>query len=81
MLTNLLVWGPFLSFFFVLFVLATNLASRSPEIADGVGGLLYNGIKAYLEMVEGDVGVGLTRISRCAEIFVTYPGLCRFSTW
>lgn len=56
-------------------------SENRPEIGTGVGGLLYNAIQAYMQIEIGNTNVGFAKITRCTEIFVKYPGLCRFSTW
>eukprot|EP00903_Cladosiphon_okamuranus_P014237 g13226.t1 len=57
--------------------------SKIPEVGAGVGGLIYNAILGYLDIVTGDteLKIRFAKLQQCAKVFVRYPGLCRFSTW
>lgn len=44
----------------------------SPEIGAGVGGLMYNAIFGYLDIVTGGsrLMIGIAKIKQCAKVFV-----------
>eukprot|EP00903_Cladosiphon_okamuranus_P015988 g14766.t1 len=48
-----------------------------PSVRAGMGGLLINGTLLFDTARQGDVAGTCKRVSRCVEVFVRYPGLCR----
>ncbi|CAM9467716.1 unnamed protein product [Ectocarpus fasciculatus] len=60
-----------------------KMTAEVPEVGVGIGGVLFNAISAYLDIVTGSTKLGtkFDKLKRCAKIFVRYPGLCRFSAW
>eukprot|EP00903_Cladosiphon_okamuranus_P014222 g13213.t1 len=56
-------------------------ATQSPAIRGGVGELYFRSIIAYVCCLQGQQGTALDGLSRCTDILVTNPGICRFSAW
>lgn len=51
------------------------------EVKDSVGGLVFEGIHAWIMAFAQKLTEAHRSVIRCAEIIVAFPGLCRFSTW
>lgn len=41
-----------------------------PEIGNGIGGLMYNGAHAYIEMAAGNTMVGFLKIIKTANVLI-----------
>lgn len=53
----------------------------SPKIRGGVGELYSLSIMSYVYSLQGHQEGAMDGLSRCTDIFVKNPGLCRFTAW
>ncbi|CAM9560265.1 unnamed protein product [Scytosiphon promiscuus] len=56
-------------------------ATNSPDVRDGVGELYFRSIMAYVFVLQGREAGAMEGLSRCVDIFLKSPGICRFSAW
>ncbi|CAM9794065.1 unnamed protein product [Ectocarpus sp. 4 AP-2014] len=56
-------------------------ATQTPEVKGGVGELYFRSIMAYASVLQGRQSWAMDGLSRCADIFLTSPGICRLTAW
>ncbi|CAM9974786.1 unnamed protein product [Ectocarpus sp. 13 AM-2016] len=56
-------------------------ATQTPEVKGGVGELYFRSIMAYANVLQGRQSWAMDGLWRCADIFLTSPGICRLTAW
>ncbi|CAM9691032.1 unnamed protein product [Ectocarpus sp. 6 AP-2014] len=56
-------------------------ATQTPEVKGGVGELYFHSIMAYANVLQGRQSWAMDGLWRCADIFLTSPGICRLTAW
>ncbi|CAM9279340.1 unnamed protein product, partial [Ectocarpus sp. 8 AP-2014] len=56
-------------------------ATQTPEVKGGVGELYFHSIMAYANALQGRQSWAIDGLWRCADIFLTSPGICRLTAW
>lgn len=54
---------------------------KRPEVKGGVGELYFHSIMAYANVLQGRQSWAIDGLWRCADIFLTSPGICRLTAW
>eukprot|EP00903_Cladosiphon_okamuranus_P019499 g17932.t1 len=53
---------------------------ENSKTRNGLGGLLYYGNLAYLQLLDKDPALKVS-FKRCLDVLLRYPGLCRYTVW